>query len=147
MSRKKARRIVQARMAGENHRVVTVVGSSDYQRQPCAECPWRKANVGSFPAEAFRHSAITAHDMAQTTFACHMKGVDRSSVCAGFLLFGADDNLSVRMARAKRRMMDVRGNAEELFATYRLMAEANGVPPDDPALEHCMPEARQRRKM
>lgn len=137
MSRRKPKE-TNRRMAGPDHAVVTVVGKpGTYQRQPCAECPWRRANAGSFPAEAFLHSAHTAEDMSSHTFGCHMKGTARSSVCAGFLLAGADHNLSVRLARARGQMMDVRGEPSELFASYKEMAVANGCDPDDPALARC----------
>ena len=143
---RKKPKVLARRMAGEDHAVVTVQSdSADYQRQPCKECPWRKANTGSFPPEAFKHSADTAMDMSSHTFACHMKGVERTSVCAGFLLVGADDNMSVRIARIEGRMLDVHGDIEELHASYKAMAIANGVDPDDPALKGCMPEARNER--
>lgn len=140
---KKKPEITETRMAGKDHAVHTVIGGKgDYQRQACAECPWRKSNTGSFPAEAFKHSANTAEDMATHTFACHMKGSDRPSTCAGFLLVGANDNLTVRLKRAGGDMCDVRGNIEELHESYKAMAIANGVDKDDPAIAKCMPEGR-----
>lgn len=128
------------RMAGEDHAVITMTGGEFRAcRRPCPECPWRKENAGSFPAEAFRHSAPTAYDGAFSTFACHMAGTEKSATCAGFLLQNADNNIGVRLAMMRgdydpRRVTD--GGAE-LFESYRDMAEANGVPADDPILKPC----------
>jgi hypothetical protein len=58
---------------------------------------WRVDANGEFPAEAFRHSASTAYDMAQHTFACHESGSKKPATSAGFLLRGADHNLAVRL--------------------------------------------------
>lgn len=33
--------------------------------------------MGEFPAEAFRHSAPTAYDMAESGFSCHSAGTER----------------------------------------------------------------------
>lgn len=54
------------------------------------------------------------------------------------LLRGADHNLSVRLAMAKGRIepTDVTTDVD-LYDSYREMAEANGVSPDDPALALC----------
>lgn len=149
MARKKAKnpvRVTNRRVADENNHVVTVVGGdSSFCRTPCKQCPWRKANAGSFPAEAFRHSANTAQDMADHTFGCHMTGVENPATCAGFLLSKtAEDSMAVRIRLMKGEIdpSKIKGNRRELFSTYRKMAEANGVPKDDPALEGCMPEAR-----
>lgn len=131
---------VQAvRMAGEDHAVVTVVGGQQagYMKKPCGGCPWRTDTVGLFPAEAFRHSAPTAYDMAQSTFACHESGVEMGKTCAGFLLRGADHNLAVRMKLMTGAIGDdVRSNVE-LHDNYRAMAVANGVDPHDPILSPC----------
>ena len=142
---KKPTEVIATKMAGDDHAVLTVVGGNgDYLKKPCVACPWRKSNAGSFPAEAFRHSANTACDMATHTFACHMTGKEHPATCAGFLLVGADDNMSVRIKRAQGEMLDVQGDLTELHESYRAMAVANGVPEDDPAIEGCMPEARER---
>lgn len=124
--------------------MVTVGGSKEgesyrYRREPCAECPWRKdAPTGAFPAEAFRISADTAYDQAQRSFACHMSGSDRSAVCAGFLLRGAEHNIAVRIRYACGDIEPGSVNsAVELYGSYRQMAEANGVDPDDPKLAPC----------
>lgn len=133
-------REVARRMAGDDHAVISLEGGEfRYCRRPCPECPWRKENAGSFPAEAFRHSAGTAYDAAFATFACHMAGSAKTATCAGFLLQNADNNLGVRLA-AMRGDYDARrveAAGAELFESYRAMAEANGVPATDPVLTPC----------
>lgn len=132
---------IARRRADENHAVLTVGGGgSDSCRVPCPECPWRRENTGSFPAEAFLISAPTAYDMADRTFGCHMAGSSRPATCAGALLStGAEHNLSVRMSILKDRFRwgDVSDGGAELWPDYRSMAEANGVDPSDPALGPC----------
>lgn len=129
------------RMAGEDHAVLTMTGGGGgYRRKPCEQCPWRVDQTGAFPAEAFRHSARTACDMASETFACHMAPKEHPSLCAGFLLRNADNNLAVRLKAIKGEIdRDKIGNPEgvELFGSYREMAIANGVPADDPAIAQC----------
>lgn len=127
-------------MAGEDHAVLTVVGGGFvYRRKPCAECPWRVENAGSFPAEAFEHSATTAEDAAFNTFACHMSGKEKPAVCAGFLLRNSAHNLGVRLAIIggdfDPRQLDDDG--ADLFDSYRDMAVTNGVDPSSPALARC----------
>lgn len=128
------------RPAGENHQVVRVVGGSGaYRKKPCATCPWRKDAVGEFPAEAFRISAHTAYDMAREKFSCHESGPSKPAVCAGFLLRGAQHNLGVRIMLHKD-MLDldkVTDAGHELFDSYRDMAIANGVGPDEEILKPC----------
>jgi hypothetical protein len=134
----KTARIVNTRVADENNVVHTVVGGGEaYRKQPCAECPWRRENAGSFPAEAFRHSANTAFDMATKTFACHMSGAEKPAVCAGFLLRNATHNLSVRLGLSRGLFVGVKPAGAKLFNSYREMAVANGVDPSDPALARC----------
>ena len=133
--------ITDIRHAGENHQVVTVTSETPtgYRRQPCSNCPWRVDAVGQFPAEAFRHSASTAYDMAGNEFACHQSGQEKPATCAGFLLRGARHNLATRM-KASRGRIDfdsISDGGLELFDSYRDMAEANGVSPDDPVLRRC----------
>lgn len=133
-------KITHVRPAGSNHQVVTVEGGQGkHRRQPCSDCPWRRDAVGVFPAEAFRHSAPTAYDMSERTFACHQSGSRRPATCAGFLLHGSDHNLTARLKRMRGEVDDESltdgGNA--LFNSYREMAEANGVPADDPTLAPC----------
>lgn len=131
--------ITSIRRAGDAHQVVTVEGgTSGYCKRPCLDCPWRVDATGVFPAEAFRHSAGTAYDMATHTFACHQSGVERPRTCAGFLLRGAEHNLSVRIGLMRGRIKDdVSDGGHVLHADYRAMAIANGVDPDDPILEPC----------
>lgn len=133
-------KITRTRAAGSDHQVVTLQGGkgSTYRREPCAKCPWRVDAVGEFPAEAFRHSAETAYDMASHTFACHDSGVRKPALCAGFLLRGADHNLSVRLKRMRGDCFDdVHDGGHDLHANYRAMAVANGVAPGDPVLDAC----------
>jgi hypothetical protein len=133
-------KVVKTQLADAFHAVhtVTAEGGMCHRSKPCTECPWRlDAPVGAFPAEAYRISAHTAYDMATHTFACHMAGKDRPLTCAGFLLRGAQHNLTVRIAKSERRVRTVTRDGVALYDSYRAMAEANGVAPDDPALEHC----------
>lgn len=128
-------------MAGEDHAVVTVRGgdAAGYMRKPCDGCPWRTDTVGTFPAEAFVHSAPTAYDMAQAVFACHESGVEVGKTCAGFLLRGADHNLAVRLKTMQGAIGDDVRCDVPLHDSYRAMAIANGVDPDHPAIEQCRP--------
>ncbi|GJF06703.1 DUF6283 family protein [Pseudonocardia sp. D17] len=133
-------RVTKVRAAGPDHQVVRVEGGTGaYRRQPCGGCPWRVDQTGQFPAEAFGHSANTAYDMAQETFACHESGAEHPATCAGFLLRGADHNLSVRRRLAAGRIdLDrVHDGGHELHEDYRAMAVANGLDPDDPRLGPC----------
>lgn len=135
------RRITNIRPAGAEHQVVTVEGgrSGLYRRQPCGSCPWRRDAVGEFPAEAFRHSARTAHDMALETFACHASGTEKAAVCAGFLLRNSENNLGARLMemRGELARQELQDGGHELFDSYREMAVANGVDPTDPVLRQC----------
>lgn len=132
-------RITQIRPADANNQVVTVEGGrGSYRRQPCGGCPWRVDATGEFPAEAFRHSASTAYDMAQNTFGCHEAGSKKPATCAGFLLRGADHKLAVRLGFMSGRFKgDVIDGGHELHDNYRAMAIANGVSADDAALAAC----------
>ena len=132
-------KVVDVRAAGDEHQVVTVVGSKGgYRRKPCSDCPWRKDAVGEFPAEAFRHSANTAYDMSEHVFSCHQSGASKPAACAGFLLRGADHNLHVRLAYMRGEIQgDVTDGDTDLHASYRAMAIANGVAEDDPVLAPC----------
>lgn len=133
---------VRIRPVDDDHQVVTMSSRSQdgasYCRRPCADCPWRKDAVGVFPPLAFKHSAETAFDMATHTFACHTAGSANTKICAGFLLRGADHNLTVRLRRMRGAIgNDVTDGGHELHPGYRSMAVANGVPADDPALAGC----------
>lgn len=131
--------IKEIKPAGDGHQVVTVVAAErKYMRKPCADCPWRVDAVGVFPAEAFLISAATAYDMSERSFGCHQSGVKHSATCAGFLLRGADHNLSVRLARMRGDIqVDVSDGGHALHDDYRAMAIANGVDPSDPVLMPC----------
>ncbi len=130
--------------ADANHQVLSLnteaQDRTSFRRKPCKQCPWRSdLPVGEFPAEAFRYSAKTAYDMAESTFACHVSGSRKPTTCAGFLLRGADHNLSIRLAIAMDRFSpdEVHPGGVELYEGYRSMAIANGVDPDDPAIAPC----------
>lgn len=132
--------ITQVRPADENNQVLTVVGGKGlYRREPCAGCPWRVDNTGAFPAEAFCHSAETAYDMSEHTFACHESGAEKPAMCAGFLLRGSQHNLSVRLRllSGKIKPDDVSDGGHVLHKNYRAMAVANGVDPEEPRLKPC----------
>lgn len=132
-------RISNVRPAGDDHQVVTVHGGKGgYRKSPCTSCPWRKDVTGEFPAEAFRHSANTAYDMAEHMFGCHESGSVKPATCAGFLLRGADHNMTVRLARMMGKVRDdVTDGGHALHASYRDMAIANGVEARDPVLTPC----------
>lgn len=132
--------VSRVRAAGVDHQVSTVVGGAGtYRRWPCDGCPWRMDQTGAFPAEAFAHSAETAHDLSTHTFACHEAGTEQPAICAGFLLRGADHNLAIRMRAADGRidLAAVRDGGHELHRDYRGMAVANGLDPMHPALAQC----------
>lgn len=138
-SLKKQPEIIDTRRADENNVVVTIKnGGNAYREKPCPECPWRKENDGSFPAEAFRHSARTAYDMSQHTFACHMASLDHPVICAGSILASCD-NMSLRLMEINDQLDRdrVTDAGADLHNNYRAMAEANGVSADDPILGPC----------
>lgn len=108
-----------------------------YQRQPCAECPWRQDIApGRFPAKRFEELAYTAYDMSIIQFACHLH---ENIGCAGFVLRGSLHNLGARLAISHRNLdpTQIKDGGYQLYNNYREMAIANGVSPDDPKLEHC----------
>lgn len=119
--------------------VAKSAGKGAYRKKVCPTCPWRlDAEVGRFPADAFRDSASTAKDGAMNTFACHESGVEAVQTCAGFLRANSAHNVGVRIAIAcgsfdpGKLVEDV-----PLYDSYRDMAIANGVPADDPAIAEC----------
>lgn len=133
-------KITNVRPAGERHQVVSVTGGNHpHMTRPCATCPWRVDATGEFPAEAFRHSAETAYDMSMRVFSCHTAGPQKPRVCAGFLLRGADHNLSVRLGAmsGKYNLESVTDGGHQLHDSYRAMAVANGVHPDEDVLRPC----------
>lgn len=133
-------RITKTHPAGKGHVVSTIVGGHHgYRRKPCEQCPWRKdLPIGAFPAEAFRISANTAYDVSTHLFACHMSGNEKPATCAGFLLRNAANNIGARIAKMRGDIdMAEVSTDSPLYESYRAMAEANGVPKDDPALRLC----------
>ena len=135
----RASRVLEVRPAGPDHQVVSIAGNAGGQRHtPCGGCPWRVDQAGSFPAEAFVHSARTAYDMSQHMFSCHESGSKKPATCAGFLLRGAEHNLSVRLQRVRgEEFSRLDDGGHELFENYRATAVANGVDPKHPALRDC----------
>lgn len=136
----KQARITDVRPVDEDHQVVTIKGGGgQYRREPCGGCPWRVDQTGQFPAGAFRESARTAYNMAESVFSCHESGTEKPATCAGFLMRGADHNIAVRMKyiSGKWDFDAISDGGHELHASYRAMAEANGVDPADPVLEPC----------
>jgi hypothetical protein len=132
--------IIGVRPADEHNQVVTIRGGSgQYRRRPCPGCPWVVANTGSFPAEAFAHSANTAEDMSGHMFGCHESGTGRPVTCAGFLLRGAEHNMAVRMRSATGQidLDQVHEDGRELHPGYVSMAVANGLDPADLSLRNC----------
>ena len=139
---KRRSKIVSTHACDENHQVVSVStdGGGAFRTSPCAECPWRlDAPIGAFPVEAYRHSARCAYDMAGNMFACHMAGAEKPQTCAGFVLSrSAEHNMGVRWAIIKGRLyFGTISSDVPTYETYREMAVANGVDPDDPALRPC----------
>lgn len=133
--------ITEMRAAGEDHQVVSIKGGTEsncYRRELCPTRPWRVDAVGEFPAEAFRHSAKTAHDMSPHVFSCYESGISKPATCAGFVLQGAGHNLAVRVRRMEGSIgLDVTDQGSKLHQSYRAMAIANGVAPDDESLRLC----------
>lgn len=133
--------VIRVRPSGDGTWAVVTVQDSGhgYRDDPCPRCPWRKdAPIGAFPAQAFRDSAHTTYDMAENMFGCHGTAQTTPLTCAGFLLRGASDNLTVRLAlRSGRIDLDTVSSPVELYADYREMAIVNGVDPHDPVLAPC----------
>ncbi|MFE4829958.1 DUF6283 family protein [Streptomyces sp. NPDC056672] len=136
-------RIVAQRPAGDAW--VTTAESDGppvVPHSPCGgdePCPWRRdAPAGQFPPEAYRLSAPTTYDQSTRAFGCHSSTPERVRVCAGWVLRGAGDNFRVRMW-VLNGDIDVPHLPEgvELYDSYREMAIANGVAPDDPAIAPC----------
>lgn len=130
--------ILRRRSADAENDVITVVSDPAERRtmmtRPCPECPWRRANAGSFPAEAFRISAPTAYDLATHTFGCHTAGAKEPRTCAGAAV-RTGHSLALRMRGEE--VAQVEDIGDELFDDYREMAEANGVDPEDEVLRPC----------
>lgn len=132
MAKGKAEEVGRLLCEDGQHAVVTLARDEpmvSHRVKPCEECPWRRdAPIGAFPTDAYDHSATTAHDMSMNTFACHMSADGKPQTCAGFLMRGADHNLSIRMAYADGRLDPNKfsDGGIELYDDYVEMAEANG---------------------
>lgn len=139
---KQPAKVTKWRSAGQNHAVVSREGTGGYRRTPCAQCPWRVDAIGVFPPEAFRLSAPTAYDAALTAFGCHETSENpHPATCAGFLPQGSTHNIGARLAQASGKLdLDtIDDGGHTLHESYREMAIANGVAPDDEALRECRP--------
>ncbi len=101
----------------------------DHRIEPCPRCPWRvDAPLNAFPPQVFRDSARTTYDLATHTFGCHGSSRTAPQTCAGFLLRGASDNLTVRMAVLDGRIdLNSISSPVQLYPDYRAMATANGL--------------------
>jgi len=133
-------KITNIRKAGCKHQVLEVHGGDgSYCKQPCVQCPWRKDQVGKFPASAFLHSANTSFDMSTHQFACHMAGAEKPKTCAGFLLNGSIHNLTIRLklAQGEIDLKSITDGGYELFDNYREMAIANGVKATNKKIADC----------
>lgn len=132
---------ITPRMAGPEHMVLNVLirrETHPCRYEPCEQCPWRKDQVGNFPPEPFRVSAHTAYDAAVPMFGCHMSKPASPLTCAGFLLSaGALHNIGVRLGLTRGLALDKVTSSVPLFSSYREMAIANGVAPDDFVLARC----------
>ncbi|MCS4088956.1 DUF6283 family protein [Rhizobium sp. BK176] len=139
---KKVVTIHETRVCSNDYGVTTVetrgAGAHAHRRKPCKECPWRMdVPTGVFPADAFRESANTAYDGAINTFGCHMNKASAVATCAGFLLRHSDNNIGIRLSLTGDRidLDSVEDGGFPVYASYRDMAIANGVPADDPVLQ------------
>jgi hypothetical protein len=110
-----------------------------YQRTPCIECPWRLDQPpGRFPPERYIVLAESAWDMAVVQFACHKSPEGQEFGCAGWVLQSSAHNYGARMAASRGVLNPAEiSSPYPLYETYRALAIANGVPPDEPALVPC----------
>jgi hypothetical protein len=136
---KRKSKVTKITPVDDSNQVLSLEGVGGFRTRVCLGCPWRVANDGEFPADAFVASAVTAYDAAPNMFGCHESGKDAALTCAGFLLRNSRHNLGVRMALGSGRLnfAHVQEPGEELHESYREMAVANGVPADHPALDKC----------
>lgn len=146
MSRKKRTNIDTEQSSSCSSPVLLRLDETDnFQRKPCKNCPWRKdVAPGEFSADDFRRLANTAYDLAHQVFTCHKTTEAKPHICAGFLLRGADNNLTVRFNYG-HAMQTVQDGGHPLHGNYREMAIANGVAADDPALTACRDWRAPRR--
>jgi hypothetical protein len=99
----------------------------------CSACPWRKdVPVGVFPPERFIALAATVKQDFGPVFACHKTTEGQDSACVGYLLTEGTENFNVRIASI-RGALDMKKLKSEypLYATFKEMALANGVAPED----------------
>lgn len=117
-----------------------------YQRKPCEACPWRRdVTPGQFSVERFTILAETAWDMAIVQFACHKSPEGEEFGCAGWVLQSSAHNYGARMAASRGVLNPAEiSSPYPLYETYRAMAIANGVPPDEPALVPCRDDGQIR---
>jgi DNA-directed RNA polymerase subunit RPC12/RpoP len=128
-------KVTAVHRADDRHRVLQIDGVGAHRKAPCNGCPWRLDQTGKFPAEAFRLSADTCYDASFRLFGCHESGPQKPATCAGFLIANSVHNLTARM----RGVAGGTGCASPvpLYPSYRAMAIANGVDPQDPAIAPC----------
>lgn len=106
---------------------------------PCPECPWlADAEPGKFTTERYRSLASSARQELGCVFACHMSSDASPIACAGYLAVVGPVSLQVRLMAAQG-LVDVSAVAVPadvaLYPSYRALAVANGVAPDDPCLD------------
>ncbi|MFD3970212.1 DUF6283 family protein [Streptomyces cyaneofuscatus] len=138
----RAARVVRERPGDDNWQVEARAyqGAAAAQPRPCAGdkvCPWRRdAPAGQFPPAVFEHSAPGNRTAGpRGGFGCHSSPADRSLLCAGWLLAGADGNSEIleRMDSGVLSRPKLPAGVK-LYASYAEMAIANGVDPDLSAL-------------
>jgi hypothetical protein len=79
-------------------------------------------------------SANRTYDQSMHQFACQVSDSENPASCTVFLLRDATHNIGLRLAPITGKI-DPNELREmvPLHPSYRAMAEANAVPPDDPA--------------
>lgn len=109
------------------------------RKTPCEQCPWREdVPTGVFPAECI--PAQRTHRLRCRHVHVRLPHGGRAAsghMCAGFLLRHGAHNLSVRIALSGERIdLDkISDGGFPIYETYRDMAVANGVDPDDLVLK------------
>lgn len=107
-----------------------------HQRQPCANCPWRRdAPVGEFAAQRYEQlrSAVggpgAEAGLDAPIFACHKSVPGRDRACAGWLAVAGVDHLGMRLAVAMGRLpaevLAPGSDWPELFSTFDEMVARN----------------------
>ncbi len=89
--------------------------------------------------EARQKAYVEKAKGAGNEFACHQSGAEKPATCAGYLLRGARHNMATRLKAMSGKIdfASISDDGLELFESYRDMAEANGVSPNDPVLRQC----------